>query len=85
MKIINHNKTIAIIFIIATCASIYFWYKAEYWSIIVQSSEGWYEYQEESYRSINFVYLVAFYRIILIWIITGFWSVFLGLRSKIKS
>ena len=81
----NFTKlTISIILIIASVLTVYFWYKAERWSGLVQAGDGWYTYQAESYRSLNFEYLVAFYRIILVWLVAGFWSVFLGLKDRIK-
>jgi len=84
-KLPNLNQTlITIILLVATIATVYFWYKAERWSHIVQISDGWYEYQEESYHSMNFEYLVAFCKIILVWMVASVWSVFLGLRGRIK-
>lgn len=75
---------ITIILLTATVATVYFWYKAERWSDIVQFGDGWYTNQVESYRSLNFEYLVAFYRIIIIWIISIVWSIFIGFKNKIK-
>lgn len=70
---------IIIIMHVATLATAYMWYKAERWSSIIQSSDG-----RDSMASIYMIYSTAFQRIIIIWIITGFWSLFLGLKNRIK-
>jgi len=81
----NYTKlTILIILLFATALTAYFWYNAENWSNIIQSGNGWYSHPLESRQSIDFEYAVAFQRISIIWLVSAGWSVYLGLRNKIK-
>ena len=82
---LNYSKlAIFIIMLLATALTSYFWYKAERWSNIVQSGDGWYSYQTESYRSIMFEYGLALQRIAVTWLVSISWSIYLGLRNKLN-
>jgi hypothetical protein len=79
------NKLIIIsILITATMATVYFWYKAEHWSIFAKSGADWFLYTPESMQSIDFEYTKAFQRSIITWIVSICWIIYLGLKNKIR-
>jgi hypothetical protein len=78
------RATITFVMIISTIATCYILFMAEMNSRAIQSEGAWYIDLYASWLYLTFNYALAFQRIVMIWMIGGCWSVYLGLRNKIK-
>jgi len=83
----RNNQTklaITLILLIVTVATAQIWLKAEFRSYMIETGGGWYTYPQESRQTIASIYTLALQRIGIIWAISASWSLFLGLKNKLR-